>query len=277
MKTKHNKKRNTAFVFEALVKEATVAILKQDISRKNAAVQLIKTHFKQGTLLRKDLECYRSLYESNNLDRTTSEKILKEAKLQRHFIDAQSLFKKQTSLICDVNKNLSAEVFTNFVPNYKSLATISQIFSDKVSPKNQIILENEVINHMMLGESKENNIGMIDDVVYRTFVQKFNDKYHNNLLEEQKDLLTYYITSFVDNSLELKMFLNEEIDRLKNSLIDARKDNMIKSDADMFLKAEQVIKKLDTYATASINDSLLLSILKTQQLVKEIYPDGRND
>ena len=30
MKIKHNKKRNTAFVFEALVKEATAAVLKGD-------------------------------------------------------------------------------------------------------------------------------------------------------------------------------------------------------------------------------------------------------
>ena len=35
MKIKHNKKRNTAFVYEALIREATVAIVKQDNERKN--------------------------------------------------------------------------------------------------------------------------------------------------------------------------------------------------------------------------------------------------
>ena len=35
MKNKHNKKRNTAFVFEALAREATVAIIKADIERKS--------------------------------------------------------------------------------------------------------------------------------------------------------------------------------------------------------------------------------------------------
>ena len=29
MRAKHNKKRNTAFVYEALIKEATIAILKK--------------------------------------------------------------------------------------------------------------------------------------------------------------------------------------------------------------------------------------------------------
>jgi hypothetical protein len=277
MKVKHNKKRNTAFVFEALVKEATVAVLKKERERKNAAVKLINKHFKAGTLLRKDLDCYRSLYESTNLDRSTSEKILKEAKLQRYFIKDEDLFEAQTSLIHDVNKELSADVFGNFVPNYKSLATISQIFSSKISPKNQIILENEMIGHMMLSETPDNELTEVDDVVYRTFVKKFNDKYHDNLLKEQKDLLTCYITSFVDNSLELKMFLNEEITRLKNSLIDARQSEVMKEDSDMDTKTQQVIEKLESYATASISESLLLSILKTQQLVKEIHSDGHHD
>jgi len=277
MKVKHNKKRNTAFVFEALVKEATVAILKKEKERKNIAVRLINKHFKLNSVLRKDLDCYRSLYESANLDRNTSEKILKEAKIQRHFIQAATLFEAQTKLIHDVNKELSPDVFNNFVPNYKNLATINQIFSSKVSPKDQIILENEMIGHMMLNETSDNDITEVDDIVYRTFVQKFNDKYDNDLLKEQKDLLTCYITSFVDNSLELKMFLNEEIARLKDSLTKAQENQTIKEDSEMTTKTQQVIEKLESYATATISESLLLSILKTQQLVKEIHSDGHND
>ena len=62
MKIKHNKKRNTAFVYEAIVKEITVAIIKNDHERKNKAVSILKKHFKPGSVLSKHLECYRSLY-----------------------------------------------------------------------------------------------------------------------------------------------------------------------------------------------------------------------
>ena len=41
MKVKHNKKRNTAFVFEALVREATVAIIKENHEVKNKALAII--------------------------------------------------------------------------------------------------------------------------------------------------------------------------------------------------------------------------------------------
>ena len=76
MKIKHNKKRNTAFVYEILIKEATVAILKKDTKRRNNVINIIKKHFKSDSLLRKDLECYRSLYENQSLTQLTSEKII---------------------------------------------------------------------------------------------------------------------------------------------------------------------------------------------------------
>jgi hypothetical protein len=89
MKIKHNKKRNTALVYEALVKEATVAILKNDSERKDKAIRIIKKHFKPGSVLKKDLDCYRSLSENQNLDRLTAEKILREVKLQKRLIDPE--------------------------------------------------------------------------------------------------------------------------------------------------------------------------------------------
>ena len=48
----------------------------------------------------------------------------------------------------------------------------------------------------------------IDNLTYKTFVGKFNDTYKNSLKENQKSLLTNYITSFSDNGLGLKSFIN---------------------------------------------------------------------
>jgi hypothetical protein len=277
MKARHNKKRNSAFVYEALIKEATVAIMKKDTARKEAAARLIKKHFKPGTLLKKDLDCYQSLYENQNLDRLTSEKILKEVKLQQRMIDANGLFKQQSELIRDVNTELSPRVFNNFVPNYKSLATISQIFSNKISPKDQVILENIIIADMIKIADDQDASERIDNVVYRTFVEKFNTKYETDLLQEQKELLTRYITSFVDNALELKIYLNNEIGRLKEELEKAKTVKEIKSDETMLRKTEEIIKRLNSFAQETITEDVLMTVLKTQALVKEIYTDANND
>jgi hypothetical protein len=277
MKIKHNKKRNTAFVYEALVKEATVAILKNDSNRRDKAVKIIKKHFKPGSVLRKDLDCYRSLGENQDIDRQTAEKILREAKLQRRLVDPDGLFQKQTKLIHDINTEVSPSVFGNFVPNYKSLATIMQIFSDKISPKDQIILENEIIDRMLMGSIGLDEQDPITNLVYKTFADKFNEKYDNELLKEQKELLKYYTSSFIDNALELKIFLNDEISRLKERLEKAKQIKEIKKDQEMLDKTTMVIKRLESLAKENINEDVLLMVMKTQKLVKEIYNNANND
>jgi hypothetical protein len=275
MKIKHNKKRNTAFVYEALVREATVAILKNDRERKNKVISIIKKHFHNESMLHKDLEFYRSLYENQNLDQKTSEKILREVRLQKQLVDSKYLFEQQTKLIRDINKELSSEVFNNFVPNYRTLATIDQIFSLKTSPKDCVILENEIVNNMRSKVVNGSTVP-VDKLTYNTFVKKFNEKYESELLNEQKELLTYYIASFADNALELKVFLNEELSRLKTKLIESKKVEEIKNDEDMLRKTNEVIEKLQSFTTAQITEDVLSTVLRTQSLVEEIY-NGDND
>tara|TARA_R110002110_G_scaffold36003_5_gene120690 strand:- start:579 stop:1412 length:834 start_codon:yes stop_codon:yes gene_type:complete len=274
MKLKHNKKRNTAFVYEALIKEATSALLKNNAETRNRIVKIIKQHFNPASTLYKDLGCYRSLYENQNLERSVCEKIVKEAKIAQRLIDPQGLFREQSALISDINKEVSSGVFANFVPNYKTLASIAQLFSHKLNPKDMIILENHIINDMMAISAQPDKVEAIDEIVVRKFIQKFNDKYDDELLMEQKELLSHYITSFTDNSLELKMFLNEEIARLKKELTAAKKREEFQADSAMSEKADHIIEKLNSFNATEIGEDVLNTIIKTQQLVKEIYTDA---
>tara|TARA_B100000212_G_scaffold309959_1_gene260688 strand:- start:34 stop:864 length:831 start_codon:yes stop_codon:yes gene_type:complete len=276
MKTKYNKKRNTAFVYEALIREGTSAILQGDHKRKNIVVNIIKKHFSNNSILNKDLECYRSLYETKGLDKEICQKIVNEAKLAHRVLDPHGLFVSQTDLINDVNKQLEPSVFNNFVPNYKSLANIYKMFSTDTDPKNKVILENLVIQDMLV-EKQEEQDTQIDNVVLNTFVDKFNSKYNDKLLEEQKELLNLYIRSFVDNSLELKMYLNEEIGRLKLCLAESRSDENISSDEKMVEKTDLIIEKLDLLKENHADHSMLLTILKVQQLVGEIRNDASSN
>jgi hypothetical protein len=277
VKTKHNKKRNTAFVYEALLREATVAILRKDTKRRDTILNIIKKHFKPGSVLRRDLECHRSLYENQGLDAETSTKILREAKMASRLIDPAGLFAHQSRLISDINRDLEPAVFNTFVPNYKTLASIAQIFSQKAAPKDHVLLENEVISKMTENAEVTQPSPDIDNVVIRAFTKKFNNKYETELLDEQKELLTHYISSFADNALELKTFLNEEISRLKSQLEAAKKIDEIKNDDQMLEKTSTVIDRLNEFAQCAIDDDTLLTIMKTQSLVKEIATDVSND
>ena len=273
MKNKHNKKRNTAFVFEALTREATVAIIKGDQERKEKVVSIVKKHFTGDSLLKKDLECYRSLYENQNLDETTSRKIVEAVMAAKRLIDPDGLFKQQTQMINDINKELSPQTFNNFVPNYKSLATIAKMFNTD-SPKQAVMLETRIIEGMT-NVLQQNEMQPIDSITFSTFTKKFNEKYGSSLLREQKELLNHYISSFSSDDLETKIYLNRELTRLKESLEKATEVEEVATDNEMINKTKLVKERLDSLAgETTLTEATLFTILKTQELVKEIYDDG---
>ena len=275
MKNRHNKKRNTAFVFEALSREATVAIIKGDQARKEKVVSIVRKHFTGDSLLKKDLECYRSLYENQNLDETTSKKIVEAVLAAKRLIDPDGLFKQQTEVINDINKELSPQTFNNFVPNYKSLATIAKMFNTN-SPKQKVMLEAKILEGMVSAVDTT-ELEPMDSITFRTFTKKFNAKYGDSLLQEQRELLNHYISSFSHDDLETKIYLNRELGRLKQSLSEAVDAEDIANDPEMVRKTNAVRERIESLSKeTSLNESTLLTIMRTQELVKEIYNDASN-
>ena len=55
------------------------------------------------------------------------------------------MFKKPNKTDKCINKNLTSEVFSNFVPNYKNLATIAQVFGTDVNTKERVLLERKLL------------------------------------------------------------------------------------------------------------------------------------
>jgi len=276
MKVKHNKKRNTAVIYETLLKDMTAAILKGDNSRKQAIISILKEHFSIGTTLNKDLSCYRSIYETRDLSAETSQRIILEAKRQRASLDPKELFEAQTRTIHDINKKVDPSIFSNFVPNYKTLATIHQIFSDNLSPKERVLLENKIVE-IMCEKNVFDKTKDIDNITLNTFVQKFNEKYEDKLIEEQKVLLSHYIASFADNSLSLKVYLNNEVARLKEELRASLNTHILQEDSDMLLKTKKVIDRMESLKEATLNDNTITTILRTQAIVKEFQSNAVND
>ena len=81
MKLKHNKKRNTAFIYEALVREIAKAVVRKDDNRKNLIIKIMKEHFAPNNILAKELQLYKALEETRGLDIYTAERLIKEARL----------------------------------------------------------------------------------------------------------------------------------------------------------------------------------------------------
>jgi len=273
MKLKHNKKRNTAFVYEALVREMTKAVVKKDDKRKLLIIKIMKEHFSPNDILAKELQLYKALEETRGLDVYTAERLIKEARTDYHKLNKNDIFESQTKLINIINKRLTSEVFSNFVPNYKNLATISQVFGDDVATKERVLLERKLLGDMVVKEGlppKSKNMPHIDGLVYKTFVKKFNDKYDKELLPEQKQLLNHFLTSFTNNGVEFKMFLSEEVGRLKNSITNSLNEENSDIDNDMRDKTKLVLEKLEEFKKTKIDENMVKGVLKIQSLASEV-------
>ena len=70
------------------------------------------------------------------------------------------------------------------------------------------------------------------------------------------------------------MFLNEEIGRLKEKIDSALSREEFSSDSEMAAKAKKIVEKLNVFSETGIEEDVLLTVMKTQKLVKEIYHDG---
>ena len=129
MKLKHNKKRNTAFTYEALTRCLTESIVKKDPARKQKVIAILKEFFHEDSILRKEMELYKSLMETRGLDIPLAEMFIFESRKSHVDLDLDKIFKTQSEMIKKINKDLGKDFFSVFVPNYKNYANISHIFN----------------------------------------------------------------------------------------------------------------------------------------------------
>ena len=247
---KHNKKRNTAFIYETLIRELTKAIVDKNGDRKSTVLSIIKEGFSGESILVSELYLYKTLLETKNIKHNVAERMLQETKLAYSKIDSSEVFDSQSRMITAINKQLGQDVWSNFVPNFKSLASISAIFNTKTPVKSKVLFEQAIVDAMSaeITLAESNKMESLDNLTYNSFIKKFNNKY-TNLLKEQKDLLNQYVTSFADDGFELRVYLNEPL---------------------ISQKLGEVSEYLEEFRKRDFTDGDLNKILKTQELVQEL-------
>lgn len=266
---KHNKKRNTAFIYEVLIREIIKQTINQNKEKRNIAIGVIKEIFKKGTVLRQELNLYKALLETKDLDPRVAERLMLEVSKRHKRIDPEQIFEEQSYAISVINKNISKRVFDNYVPHYKNLATIAQIFGDVTKPKTKVILEMKIIDKLSSKNIKKEQELKTSSLIVKSFIKRFNDTY-GELLKEQKELLSLYVSSFQDNGTEFKFYMNEEIGRLKTTISRSYKLEEIQKDKALKNKLEEVATMLNDFNKKPLNKESFLQILKIQNLTKEL-------
>jgi len=270
MKISHNKKRNTLFLYESLLREYTKAKIENDSKKLTEVRNLLVEFFSEGKVLKEELKIYKAVLETANVDKELAEKILSEAKRLYLGLNQDNIFKQQSSMIARVNRKLTPKFFSNYVPNYKNIATLQQIFGQKASIPTRMLMERQMIDKMTIGKETIEQINeKIDKYVIHSYLNAFNKKY-SDLLENQKNLLKKYMTSSEDDNTDFIVFLNEELQDISNKLKTAHTVAEIKEDKEIIKKLFEVKKRFNDLREEEVDEKYLQKILKFQKLVHEL-------
>ena len=271
MKIRHNKKRNTAFLFETLVLELTKALMDKSQARAQQIQELFRSSFSPSTALFQEMQCYKALTSRVGLDRYTAEKLLFMTKEKHKKIDQRRVFQEQSSVIKSINRSLGKGVYNNFIADYKSYATIAQIFATKTPLQKQVLLEKKVLEKLEATPLEQQKMQAPDSLVVSAFIERYNEKYAD-LLPEQKMLLSQYISCLGESAAEFKVYLGEELKRIYTAVTDSLTLQEVQEDPAMLEASRKVLEDMNRMNVSSVSDKELLKVLKLQKLVSE-YKD----
>ena len=276
MKVKHNKKRNTAFLYEALVRELTKSVVSNNSTRSKIVKTILKEHFRSGKVLFSELGCFTDLTDKSNLDRYTAEKMIFRAKNEYDNLNQQEIFKEQSAVIKKVNTELGKEVFNNFVPDYKSYATLAQIFGTKMPVKNRVIMEQKIVETLTSSEEAQEEMQPVDSLVVKSFTERFNKEY-TELLPEQKELLNRFIISFNESEADFKLYAGKELKRIQEGVQASLELPDVREDEEMVENTKKVLDQISKFNVANLDEQQILKILKLQKLAREYETDANNN
>lgn len=266
--TTHNKKRNTAFLFEILIKEQTKCILKKQDKKALFIEKLINKFFSPNSLLMKELTLYHTLSESSRCTPSFAEKLITNVKLERDKLSDKQIYESQSKLISIINKSLGSDTFSNFVENYKNLASINILFNKQSSIKHKTEIENVIKESLIYEEKKEELIKEeVNFLVYKKFLENFNEEY-KDLLSEQKVLLNQYIYYKFGNDVDFKIHLNNECLRILRTI--EKKKELVKENQELYQNIDKCINELKNLSFNKIDDMFIYKIMKYQELEREL-------
>jgi len=230
MKVKHSKFKNTAILFELLVKQITQEVLSN--TNKNLSEKIIKEFFNSKRELAKELKLYNWITKEKFSNSDDAKLFLSEVVEERKKLDESKLAKEKYNLIRTIKESYELEKFlSSNLQNYKLLASIYKIFESKIHGRKVEIRDfidsnNTILEHITtkklsnkpqdkLYEEFKKQSEDLRLLTYKLLIENFNSKY-SNLDDSQKGLLREFINN-VSNTSTFSKFISEEAKKVLTS------------------------------------------------------------
>lgn len=288
MNIKHNKIKNVGILFELLVRKVASDVL--DGKSDSFAVRLMREHFHSKTELGKELQLYRSFFNTMKLSEAKAFNMLdlvlnKRRSLNEKLLEAQKfLLIKEIKQHCDLKQFMAGRV-----PSYKVYASIYKLFESVTKSDtdystfmqiDEMVSARFVVVEHLKGELKEEQIikesnysEVLKDqpeeiryLSYKFLLERFNEKY-SNFSDKQKALLREYINNGTDIE-KFGKYVSEEA----STLIQQIKKHVHKITNDVTrIKINEVVAQLNhIHMKASTKENHITALLIAYQISHEL-------
>lgn len=287
MNIKHNKIKNTGILFELLVRKVASDVL--DGKTDSFAVKIMKEHFHSKSELGKELQLYRSFFNTPKLSEAKAFNMLELVLEKRKTLNEKLLAAQKFLLIKEIKQHCDLKQFmSGRVPSYKVYASAYKLFeiaSNVGANENSMEIEEIVKSRFLVvehlkGELKEEQIikennythlmkeqsEEIRHLSYKFLLERFNEKY-SVFSDKQKALLREYINNGTDIEKFGKYITNES----KILSADIKKNISKISNEVTKIKINEVLTQLKhIQERPTVKDNYITALLIAYQISHEL-------
>jgi hypothetical protein len=283
-KLKHSKFKNTAILFELLVRQITLEVINGDSVGR--AKTILKEFFNKNTELAKELKLYEMLLKEKYKTENRAEKFIDLVCGERTKINESKLIREKYDLVKKIKESFDLETFLSSpLTNYREMASIYKIFESSATKsynvKEKFDAKITLVEHIMNSSPKtmkEEGVSKLLEtfsqqdkdlrlLTYKILVETFNKKYSTALNQKQKSLLE----NFINNMTNTTGFVDYYKKELVSTVANLKQINEKICDRVTKIKLNETIKVLEsTKVNKVVSDESVSMLMLTYELIKEL-------
>jgi hypothetical protein len=276
----HNKKRNTALLYEFLVRTISAALVEGDKKKSSTALRILKKYYKPGTQLYKEFRLFNALLKTTVSSDSVSSTIINEARAAASSANLAELDREKSLLIRSINHMIKDDNFYDQpISEYKMYASIQTLLNEwRKTPGSADIAAlgkyEDQLRIWLLSEKKSADFSVNDDspgtsrLLMKVMMKKLNEKYSTSLNSDQKEIIRSYAFSAAnDDQTTIKKKLEEIRKDLLNAMdvySAANPENAYVIQKLNVAKVQMLSESLDAIDDASVSRFMLYSSLKQE-------------
>ena len=275
MKLKHSKYRNTGILFELLTRQLTSETISGESSK---SLNFLKSHFNSKTELFKEYQIYHTLVTQKYKKESQATMLIEELIKVHNNLNKSQLRREKYNLIKNIKETYNVnDFFKSKINNYKIMASIYNLLENsKATPQSIITSKTVLLENILQKENLTQTKSVLKEfknsdkdtrlIAYKVILEKFNDKYRD-LADNQKILLKEYVNN-VSNSPALKLYINEEIKKVKQQLTKYSKKVKDKAIVIKLNETKSLIHPISK--NINVHDDNVTNLLNYYELINEL-------